>query len=59
MSSRDYSLAMFAGESRDPDKVLTRLKEILKIQANGIDPKEFGNGAKKSDYGRYRHVRQG
>lgn len=53
MSSRDYSLAMFAGESRDPDKVFDEIKkEVEKITANGIGAKDFAR-AKKAVYGRY------
>lgn len=53
MSSRDYSLTMFAGESRDPDKVYDELKnEISKITSDGIDAKDFAR-AKKAVYGRY------
>lgn len=53
MSSRDYSLAMLAGESRDPDKVFEEIKkEVEKITASGIAEKDFSR-AKKAVYGRY------
>ena len=53
MASRDYSLCMFSGESRDPDKVFDEIKkEIVKIQSGGIPQKAF-DMAKKAVYGRY------
>ena len=53
LSSRDYSLCFFSGESRDPDKVFDEIKkEIVKIQKSGIPQKTF-DMAKKAVYGRY------
>lgn len=53
MASRDYSVTMFAGESREPDKVFDEVKkEITKIRSDGIDGGDF-DCAKKAVYGRY------
>lgn len=53
MASRDYALTMFAGESRDPDKVFAEIKkEIAAIAKNGIADQDFSM-AKKAVYGRY------
>ncbi|MCL2055968.1 MAG: insulinase family protein [Oscillospiraceae bacterium] len=53
MSSRDYSFAVFGGESRDPARVRDEIaKEITRIKAQGIDPKLFGR-YKKASYGSY------
>lgn len=53
MSSRDYALTMYAGESRDPDRVYDELcKEIRSIQKNGVDAEVFDR-YKKAAYGRY------
>ncbi len=53
MSSRDYSLAMFAGESRDPQKVFDEIKkEVERFHSEGICADDFSR-AKKAIYGRY------
>ncbi len=53
MASRDYALTMFAGESRDPDKVYAEIiKEVERLQKDGIDPQLFAR-YKKAAYGRY------
>lgn len=53
MAGRDYTLAMFSGESRDPDKVGEEIaREILRMQKDGIDEEAFRR-CKKALYGRY------
>lgn len=53
MSSRDYALTMFSGESRDPQEVYEGIKEeILRVKSQGIGKEDFAR-AKKAVYGRY------
>ncbi len=53
MASRDFSLTIFAGESRDPAAVRDALTaEIARLQKEGIDPAVFSR-VKKAVYGRY------
>jgi predicted Zn-dependent peptidase len=53
MASRDYALCMFAGESRDPDRVFEELKaEITRLRAKGIETAVFER-VKKAVWGRY------
>ena len=51
MSSRDYSLTMFMGESRDPEAVKAEIiSEITRVRKDGIDPSAFSS-CKKGIYG--------
>jgi predicted Zn-dependent peptidase len=53
MAGRDYTLAMFTGESRDPDKVYSEiLAELARYAKDGIDEAEFLR-CKKALYGHY------
>jgi predicted Zn-dependent peptidase len=53
MASRDYALCMFAGESRDPDRVFEEIKaEVEKLRADGVDKAAFER-VKKAVWGRY------
>jgi predicted Zn-dependent peptidase len=53
MASRDYALCMFAGESRDPDRVFEEIKkEIERLRAAGIENAVFER-VKKAVWGRY------
>jgi predicted Zn-dependent peptidase len=53
MASRDYALCMFAGESRDPDRVFEEIKaEIARLRESGIDKAAFER-VKKAVWGRY------
>lgn len=53
MGSRDYALAIFGGESRDPGKVNDELlAEITRMRREGIDADTFAR-CKKAIYGRY------
>uniref|UniRef100_S0DFI7 Putative peptidase M16 domain containing protein n=1 Tax=termite gut metagenome TaxID=433724 RepID=S0DFI7_9ZZZZ len=53
MSSRDYALTMFSGESRDPERVRDEIvAEISRIKREGIDPDVFSR-CKKTVYGNY------
>lgn len=56
MSGRDYSVSVFEGESRNPDKVYEEIcKEINRITEQGIDEEMFLS-CKKAAYGRYMGV---
>lgn len=51
--SRDYSMVMFSGESRDPKAVYDAvMEEVRRIRAEGIDEAAFLR-CKKAVYGRY------
>jgi len=53
MASRDYTLTVYGGESRDPDEVCRRIvAEIQRLGSQGIDPDVFQR-TKKAAYGRY------
>ena len=53
MASRDYALNMFAGESRDPDKVFEEIKgQVAKLRENGVEKSAFER-VKKAVWGRY------
>jgi predicted Zn-dependent peptidase len=53
MASRDYALCMFAGESRDPDRVFEEIKkEIAGLVSSGIEKAAFER-VKKAVWGRY------
>jgi predicted Zn-dependent peptidase len=53
MASRDYALCMFAGESRDPDRVFDEIKaEITRLSASGLEKAVFER-VKKAVWGRY------
>lgn len=56
MSGNDYYITVFSGESKDPEKVYTAIKEKIKeLKINGIDDEDF-EIAKRSMYGRYVRV---
>jgi len=53
MANRDYSLVLYAGESRDPEKVRDAiLAEVARLTGEGISPELFAR-VKKAVYGRY------
>jgi predicted Zn-dependent peptidase len=53
MTGRDYTLAMFTGESRDHDKVYSEiLTELARYEKEGIDEAAFER-CKKALYGHY------
>jgi len=53
MSSRDYAMTVFSGESRDPDKVLDAItQEVDRLRREGIEREVFSR-CKKAIYGRY------
>lgn len=52
-SGRDFAALIFSGESKDPDRTAEAiLREIERVQKEGIDPAAFERG-KKAVYGRY------
>lgn len=53
MAGRDYSITLFSGESRDPEKVHARIvQEIERLKLEGIDQAVFER-CRRAVYGRY------
>ena len=50
---KDFAAVIFSGESKDPDRAAQEImKEIERLQSQGIDPEAFAR-SKKAVYGRY------